>query len=1066
MASTPSVRWRERARRPSLLVAPLCAALLLTGLTASPAEAGDPPPALDIEKFTNGLSGDYPNHPDVPVIEPGAEVTWTYRITNNTTTPIDGRDIVVSDSDPNVHPELVPSTDDKGDGVLDPGETWIYFATDVAQNLAAPRAGTTVVSGCDPDLSGDRRPTYENKGRVEAGSLTDWDTSHYCNPPGAGFAVVGNRVFEDRNSNGLQDAGEEGVPGVTVQLQRPDGTVVDTLVTNRLGFYLFTDVVPGEYTITFLPPAGAAFTAKDVGNNDHIDSDADPATGMTDIFDLLPGEADRTRDAGLLPSGTATIGDRVFDDLNRNGIQDNGEPGVAGVRVRLQLPDGTVVGTKWTGRLGFYLFRDIPPGDYTLTFRAPDGTTFTLQDQGADDTRDSDPDPSTGMTDVFSVPPGADDRTRDAGLVPEGLPTATVGDRVFDDLDRDGIQDNGEPGVPDVRVELRDAAGTLVGSATTNSIGNYLFTDVVPGDYTITFVAPSGREFTLKDAGTDDGLDSDADPGSGVTDTFSVAPGADDRTRDAGLIPEPLELATVGDRIFEDLNRNGIRNDGEPGVPGVTVQLQTPDGTVVRTTSANTNGFYLFRDVVPGDYTITFLIPAGREFTAKDQGSNDNRDSDADPATGMTDVFNLPPGADDRSRDAGLLPVVNPAISIEKYTLVPLPTMGGDLCDTLEKPVSLTFVYTGDSVAESSNSQGDKFEGSGDPNGASPVRIVVFKDGSTIYFDDLVALGESLVVSAAAGGEDKFSSTTEVEIYADGGALLQTLEIHTSCSAPLILGETFGALQLTSFTDEDGVTVSLPPQNELGADADSPTGPEAAVGSEVVWNYVVTNPGDIGLASVAVSDDAGTAGDTSDDFSPEPILEGGVNEGDTNGDGILDPGEEWRFRATGIVTLGQYANLGTVVGQPVADGTPIGGPVSDDDPSHHIGVFPPGDQCDAGKPTALTFIYTGDGPEATSHGQDDSKVDVTGDPNDASPVTVRFYKGDKVFFQGVVDLGGQFTASTASAGTDKFESESVVDIISGGTVLQSIRFHTSCSQPLALGDQFGAIQLVGFVPQQ
>ncbi len=106
-----------------------------------------------------------------------------------------------------------------------------------------------------------------------------------------------------------------------------------------------------------------------------------------------------------------------------------------------------------------------------------------------------------------------------------------------------------------------------------------------------------------------------------------------------------------------------------------------------------------------------------------------------------------------------------------------------------------------------------------------------------------------------------------------------------------------------------------------GEDADSPTGPTVAVGSDVTWTYVVTNPGDVPLLNVAVTDDQGVA----------PVLQGG----DTNGDNKLDPGEAWTYEATGTATLGQYQNNATVTGLSDYE---LDIEVSDTDPSHYLGV--------------------------------------------------------------------------------------------------------------------------------
>jgi hypothetical protein len=112
------------------------------------------------------------------------------------------------------------------------------------------------------------------------------------------------------------------------------------------------------------------------------------------------------------------IGDFVWNDRNRNGVQDPGEPGIPGVMVILQIPaenDPVDIDTTFTNANGFYFF-DVVPGEYKVTFVLPSGLIFTEPFQGGDPARDSDPDPVTGMTEVFIINPGESNLTVDAGL--------------------------------------------------------------------------------------------------------------------------------------------------------------------------------------------------------------------------------------------------------------------------------------------------------------------------------------------------------------------------------------------------------------------------------------------------------------------------------------------------------------------------------------------------------------------------------------------------------------------------------------------------------------------------
>ncbi len=112
----------------------------------------------------------------------------------------------------------------------------------------------------------------------------------------------------------------------------------------------------------------------------------------------------------------AALGDTVWYDDNKNGIQDMDEAGVEGVVVELYNCLDELLATTVTDVNGFYIFDDLQPGDYYVVFDLPEGYVFTMQDQGADDAIDSDADPTTGMTICTNLEAGERDMTWDAGI--------------------------------------------------------------------------------------------------------------------------------------------------------------------------------------------------------------------------------------------------------------------------------------------------------------------------------------------------------------------------------------------------------------------------------------------------------------------------------------------------------------------------------------------------------------------------------------------------------------------------------------------------------------------------
>jgi hypothetical protein len=128
----------------------------------------------------------------------------------------------------------------------------------------------------------------------------------------AEYAALGDFVWLDNDWDGIQDPGEPGYPDVTVHLYMCDATHVATTTTDGNGYYLFDQLVPGDYYVRFMRPEAYDFSPQDVGGDDTIDSDADISTGFTICTNLEGGETDLTWDAGLYlwePDGcTLTIG--------------------------------------------------------------------------------------------------------------------------------------------------------------------------------------------------------------------------------------------------------------------------------------------------------------------------------------------------------------------------------------------------------------------------------------------------------------------------------------------------------------------------------------------------------------------------------------------------------------------------------------------------------------------------------------------------------------------------------------------------------------------------------------
>ncbi len=379
-------------------------------------------------------------------------------------------------------------------------------------------------------------------------------------------AKIGNRVWNDLNGNGIQEQGENGVVGISIKLTGtdPQGNLFSLVTTtNGLGEYCFDGLLPGQYSLKFTLDNGFVFSQPFLGGNTATDSDVNPTDGKTGTITVDYGTINNDIDAGIYLPGK--IGDFVWEDSNGDGIQDANEPGLNDIEVILTGTSETgesITMTTTSGpnpanatENGFYSFEGLAPGNYTISFNATSNYFPSPMDQTTEDTDSDINDMNT--TGTINVVSGTNNTSVDAGF----FRSAKLGNLVWYDLNRNGIQDPEDTGVIGVVANLIDLGAdgaigggddALVTVISTASDGTYCFADVAPGRYAIRFKPnslPDGYKFTLQDQ-TDDDKDSDADPLTGFTAPITISSGQNNLSFDAGIVTTCDDLSfggTIGD---------------------------------------------------------------------------------------------------------------------------------------------------------------------------------------------------------------------------------------------------------------------------------------------------------------------------------------------------------------------------------------------------------------------------------------------------------------------------------------------------------------------------------------
>lgn len=449
-------------------------------------------------------------------------------------------------------------------------------------------------------------------------------------------------------------------------------------------------------------------------------------------YDQVDSNKDNNTSSASFTVGGSITG-TIYNDTDATWFNDRGiDKPFEGVTVRLLDANGNPVKdssgadiTATTDANGNYTFNRLPLGDYKVEV-VPDHATVDGKNASLSDytqtygygssTKRSEAGKGKLTTPTISLTTSNANVSKvDFGFVKP----ASVGNFVWFDANKDGVQDADEVGVAGVTVTLTDGAGNPVidldgnpvKPVTTDANGKYEFTNLMPNvdrivanageeNYKVTFTVPAGYSATKSYAALDDEKDS-----NGAESDVTLTEGQNDETVDFGLVAD----GKIGDTIFWDVDNNGgsAPSGADKPLAGVKVTLtyKTPAGVEkTLTTTTDENGKYSFENLAPGDYKVTVdqdsLATACPECTAQSHApSGDVKASENQTLSLSSNVTLTPTSMTNEDQDWAFTAAADTAI--KKAITTPSAEEQGtfDFAPGKEITYTLTLTNNGPSVA-------------------------------------------------------------------------------------------------------------------------------------------------------------------------------------------------------------------------------------------------------------------------------------------------------------------------------------------------------------------------------
>ena len=443
------------------------------------------------------------------------------------------------------------------------------------------------------------------------------------------YCAVSLLAFVDENSNGGRMQGEDLVSGVQAELLYEYGGetyVVASGTTDRNGELTIRELSPGTFRVRVTMPNNLVVgpLGQKINTFYNCMLPQEDNTGLSAPFTL---EAKESIGMGVGMVRTGSLTGRVWYDGNYNGLWDGDEAGLTQAAITLVSPSLGLSRSAAPEGDGRFTFLGLQPGEYRLEYQLPQGMIFTYP----------------GMSMISETASWASvtvsvqvDVTTDLGAV-GAMPSAGLTLRLYEDSALNGVAEEGDPPVLGAVVTAYQG-GKALETVTTDETGCAVFHTLRGGETALSVSLPGNYVFSADQQGL-----FPVNGANAYGETTLWLDGAQAQAEYSAAVTLPGALSGT---LFEDSANSGLYQAGSAYLPGFTVQAVNALGQVALETVTDENGAYTLYPLMPGDYSIRFLMHS--DYVAAAQAEEPqgmyNHITVQNPDFGETDRIALAPG--------------------------------------------------------------------------------------------------------------------------------------------------------------------------------------------------------------------------------------------------------------------------------------------------------------------------------------------------------------------------------------------------------------------------------------